>query len=48
MLDDARSWRLPELRKRRGITREQVAARMGVSVARASQIERGNVSTHAC
>src|SRR3984885_9094247 len=45
MLDDARGWRLAELRKRRGMTQEQVAARMGVSVARGSQIERGDVST---
>jgi DNA-binding XRE family transcriptional regulator len=45
MLDDARGWRLAELRKRRGLTQEQVAARMGVSVARVSQIEAGDVST---
>src|SRR5580692_9149832 len=45
MLDDARGWRLAEMRKRRGMTQEQVAARMGVSVARVSQIESGDVST---
>ena len=45
MLDDARGWRLAELRKRRGMAQEQVAARMGVSVARVSQIESGDVST---
>jgi len=45
MLDDARGWRLAEMRKRRGMTQEQVAVRMGVSVARVSQIERGDVST---
>src|SRR5258706_13457679 len=45
MLDDARGWRLAELRKRRDLTQEQVAAQMGVSVARGSQIERGDVST---
>src|SRR3984957_11164754 len=45
MLDDARGWRLAELRKRRGMTQDQVAARMGVSVARVSQIESGDVST---
>jgi hypothetical protein len=28
MLDDARSWRLAEMRKRRGMTQEQVAARV--------------------
>ena len=38
MLDDARGWRLAEMRKRRGMTQDQVAARMGVSVARVSQI----------
>jgi DNA-binding XRE family transcriptional regulator len=45
MLDEARGWRLAELRKRREMTQEQVAIRMGVSVARVSQIEAGNVST---
>ena len=45
MLDDARGWRLSEIRKRRGMTQEQVAARMRVSVARISQIEAGDVST---
>jgi DNA-binding XRE family transcriptional regulator len=45
MLDDARGWRLAEMRKRRGMTQEQVAARMGASVARVSQIESGDVST---
>ena len=44
MLDEARGWRLAEMRKRRGMTQEQVAARMGVSVARVSQIESGDVS----
>lgn len=45
MLDEARGWRLVELRKRREMTQEQVAERMGVSVARVSQIESGAVST---
>jgi DNA-binding XRE family transcriptional regulator len=45
MLDEARGWRLAELRKRREMTQEQVATRMGVSVARISQIEAGDVST---
>jgi DNA-binding XRE family transcriptional regulator len=45
MLDNARGWRLAEMRKRRGLTQEQVAIRMGVSVARVSQIESGDVST---
>jgi hypothetical protein len=29
MLDDARGWGLAEMRKRRGMTQEQVAERMG-------------------
>jgi DNA-binding XRE family transcriptional regulator len=41
MLDDARGWRLAEMRKRRGMTQEQVADRMGVSVDRVSQIDSG-------
>ncbi|HZN71289.1 MAG TPA: helix-turn-helix transcriptional regulator [Micromonosporaceae bacterium] len=45
MLDEARGWRLAEMRQRRNMTQEQVAARMGVTVARVSQIERGDVST---
>ena len=38
-------YRLAEERKRRGLTQKQVAVRMGVSVARVSQIESGDVST---
>jgi DNA-binding XRE family transcriptional regulator len=38
-------WRLAEMRKRRGMTQEQVATRMGISIARVSQIESGDVST---
>ncbi|BCJ74262.1 hypothetical protein CS0771_38060 [Catellatospora sp. IY07-71] len=45
MLDEVRGWRLAEMRKRRGLTQEQVAERMGVSVARISQIEKGDVAT---
>ena len=45
MLDEARGWRLGELRRRREMTQEQVATRMGISVARVSQIEAGDVST---
>jgi DNA-binding XRE family transcriptional regulator len=45
MLDDSRGWRLAEMRRRRELTQEQVAARMGISIARVSQIERGDVST---
>jgi hypothetical protein len=36
MLEENRGWRLAEMRKRRGMTQEQVAVRMGVSVARIS------------
>lgn len=42
---EAQGWRLAEMRKRRGLTQDQVAKRMGVSVARVSQIEKGDVST---
>lgn len=45
MMDRARGWRLVEMRKHRGMTQEQVAKHMGISVARVSQIESGNVST---
>ncbi|WP_239374661.1 helix-turn-helix transcriptional regulator [Frankia sp. Cj5] len=45
MLDQARGWRLAELRKRRGLTQADVASRMDVSTARISQIENGDVST---
>lgn len=45
MLDEARGWRLADMRKRRGLTQEQVATRMGISVPRVSQIESGDVST---
>src|SRR4051812_4753263 len=45
MLDEARGWRLAELRRRRGLTQEQVAVRMDVTTARVSQIENGDVST---
>jgi DNA-binding XRE family transcriptional regulator len=45
MLDEARGWRLADMRKRRGLTQEHVANQMGISVARVSQIENGDVST---
>jgi len=45
MLNEARGWRLGDMRKRRGLTQEQVADRMGVSTSRISQIEAGDVST---
>ncbi|WP_378732595.1 helix-turn-helix domain-containing protein [Nocardia brasiliensis] len=43
--DRARGWRLAELRKRRGLSQKHVAEKMGISVARVSQIEQGEVST---
>ena len=45
MLAKARGWRLAEIRRRRGMTQAQVAARMGVGKSRISQIEKGRVST---
>ncbi|MDQ1295915.1 MAG: hypothetical protein QG608_3802 [Actinomycetota bacterium] len=45
MGEEARGWRLAQMRKHRGLTQDQVAIRMGVSVARVSQIENGKVST---
>jgi DNA-binding XRE family transcriptional regulator len=45
MLDETRGWRLAEMRKRRGLTQEQVAERMGISTSRVSQIEAGDLST---
>lgn len=45
MLDRAQGWRLAEMRKHRGLTQAEVAERMGLSVARVSQIEKGAVST---
>lgn len=45
MLDEARGWRLADMRKRRGLTQEQVATRMGITTGRVSQIESGDVST---
>jgi DNA-binding XRE family transcriptional regulator len=43
--DQAQGWRLAEMRKHRHLTQAQVAKRMEVSVARVSQIEKGDVST---
>ena len=45
MLAEARGWRLAEIRRRRGMTQAQVAAKMGVGKSRVSQIERGRVAT---
>ncbi|MFF6999152.1 helix-turn-helix domain-containing protein [Streptomyces sp. NPDC008313] len=45
MLAEAQAWRLVDMRQERGYTQAQVAARMGVSKGRVSQIESGQVST---
>jgi ribosome-binding protein aMBF1 (putative translation factor) len=45
MLEETRGWRLAEMRKRRGLTQEQVAERMNISASRVSQIEAGDLST---
>lgn len=45
MLAEARGWRLAEIRRRRGMTQAQVAAKMGVGKSRVSQIEKGRVAT---
>jgi DNA-binding XRE family transcriptional regulator len=44
LLAELKSHRLAQARKGRGLTQRDVAAAMGVSVARVSQIERGEVS----
>ncbi|QIS14636.1 helix-turn-helix domain-containing protein [Nocardia arthritidis] len=43
--DWAQGWRLAEMRKRRGLTQREVADQMSISIARVSQIEKGEVST---
>ncbi len=43
--DEAQAWRLADMRRRRGLTQNEVAENMGVSVGRVSQIEKGDVST---
>ncbi|MEU2947664.1 helix-turn-helix transcriptional regulator [Nocardiopsis alba] len=43
--DQARAWRLVEMRRHRGLGQAEVARRMGVSVSRVSQIESGDIST---
>jgi DNA-binding transcriptional regulator YiaG len=44
LLTQVRALRLPEIRKRQGLTQRDVAAAMGVSVGRVSQIEAGDIS----
>ena len=43
LLSDLKMHRLAQARKSRGLTQRHVAAAMGVSVGRVSQIERGGV-----
>jgi DNA-binding XRE family transcriptional regulator len=45
MLAEAHGWRLAEIRRHRGLTQAEVAARMGIRKSRVSQIEKGRVST---
>jgi DNA-binding transcriptional regulator YiaG len=44
LLTQVRAHRLAEIRKRRGLTQRDVAAVMGVTVGRVSQIESGHIS----
>jgi DNA-binding XRE family transcriptional regulator len=46
MLAEVIGHRLAEVRRARGLTRRQVADRMGVTKGRISQIERGKISGH--
>jgi ribosome-binding protein aMBF1 (putative translation factor) len=45
LLDESCGWRLVEMRLKRDMTQSDVAAQMGILVARVSQIEAGDVST---
>lgn len=45
MLAEARAHRLADIRRRRGLTQKDVAAAMGVTVARVSQIETGELTS---
>ncbi|WP_328845619.1 helix-turn-helix domain-containing protein [Streptomyces sp. NBC_00258] len=45
LLAEARGHQLAEARKQYGLVQKDVAARMGVSIARVSQIEHGEVAT---
>ena len=44
LLGQVRAHRLAEIRKRQGLTQRDVAAAMGVSAGRVSQIEAGDIS----
>lgn len=44
LLAQVRAHRLAEIRKRQGLTQRDVAAAMGVSAGRVSQIEAGDIS----
>lgn len=44
LLAEVLGHRLAEIRRARGLTQEQVAARMGVTKGRVSQIEQGKIS----
>jgi ribosome-binding protein aMBF1 (putative translation factor) len=45
LLAEARGYQLAEARKDLGLTQREIAARMGVSIARVSQIEHGEVAS---
>lgn len=45
LLSELKTHRLAQARKSRGLTQRDIAAAMGVSVGRVSQIERGEVSS---
>jgi DNA-binding XRE family transcriptional regulator len=45
LLSELKAHRLAQARKSRGLTQRDVAAAMGVSVGRVSQIERGEVAS---
>ena len=45
LLSDLKTHRLAQARKSRGLTQRDVAASMGLSVGRISQIERGQVTS---
>ncbi|GAA0416041.1 transcriptional regulator [Acrocarpospora corrugata] len=44
LLAEVQGHRLAEIRRRRGLTQQQVAERMGVTKGRVSQIEQGKIS----